>query len=170
MHGAAPPVAGGDTSGVTRRQSCTRGEQINGAHFLACGSPGRDRHHWRACGPLAAGRAIAETSRRLACANNLKQLGIAVASFNTANGQFPTGSVAKPYPGTPSFPQTFFRWSALTYLAPYFEQGNAVSTLDLSIPLYPPTPGGTFGSANAPGDRHGHSALALPERHSGGRR
>jgi prepilin-type N-terminal cleavage/methylation domain-containing protein/prepilin-type processing-associated H-X9-DG protein len=99
---------------------------------------------------LPAVQVARETSRRLACANNLKQLGIALASFNTANGQFPTGSVSKPYPGTPFFSQTFFRWSALTYLAPYFEQGNAVSTLDLSVPLYPPTPGSTFASVNAP--------------------
>ena len=76
---------------------------------------------------LPAVQVARETSRRLSCANNLKQLGIALAGFNTANGQFPTGSVAQPYPGNTSFPQTFFRWSALVYLAPYFEQGNAVS-------------------------------------------
>jgi prepilin-type N-terminal cleavage/methylation domain-containing protein len=84
-----------------------------------------------------------EASRRLSCANNLKQLGIALHDFHNANAQLPTGSVSKPFPpGSTTFPQSFYRWSAFVYMAPYFEQGNLVSTLDDSVPMYGP-PGAT---------------------------
>jgi len=79
-----------------------------------------------------------EAARRMSCANNLKQLGLAMHSFHSAHGQFPTGSVSKAYPdGSTTFTQTFFRWSALTFLAPYFEQGNATRAIDMTVPLYP---------------------------------
>ncbi|HEY1603450.1 MAG TPA: DUF1559 domain-containing protein [Pirellulales bacterium] len=78
-----------------------------------------------------------EAARRMSCENNFKQLGLALHDFESANGQFPTGSVAKAYPpGNLSFLQTFYRWSAFAYLAPYFEQGNLIGALDLTVPMY----------------------------------
>jgi prepilin-type N-terminal cleavage/methylation domain-containing protein/prepilin-type processing-associated H-X9-DG protein len=81
-----------------------------------------------------------EASRRSSCANNLKQLGIALQNFHNSNSQFPAGSISKQYAANPLSPYTYYRWSALAYLAPFFEQGNAVAAIDLSVPLYPPAP------------------------------
>ena len=93
---------------------------------------------------LPAVQAAREASRRLSCANNLKQLGIALHSFHAANGQLPNGSLSKEYPPgakvQQSQPFTWSRWSTFVYLAPHLEQGNAVAALDTSVPIYPQAP------------------------------
>jgi prepilin-type N-terminal cleavage/methylation domain-containing protein/prepilin-type processing-associated H-X9-DG protein len=77
---------------------------------------------------------------RTACANNLRQLGLAAHHHESARGHFPPGSVAKPFPADPQHVWTFFRWSALAALTPYLENTAVYDALDLSIPLY----GGNF--------------------------
>lgn len=80
-----------------------------------------------------------EAARRMSCQNNLKQLGLSAHNFESAWQRFPTGSESKPFPGAPSHPHNFYRWSALAHLTPYLEQSNAYNTIDLETPLYPPT-------------------------------
>ena len=46
------------------------------------------------------------------------------------------GAESKAWPEVPSNAWTFYRWSSLAHLAPFLEEGNAVATLDLSVPLY----------------------------------
>jgi len=88
-----------------------------------------------------------EAARRMHCANNLKQLGLALANFHESKGSFPSGSMAKENPLLPnSTPHTYFRWSALAQAAPYFEQGNLIGQLNMSLPLY--------GSNNLPIPEH----------------
>jgi prepilin-type N-terminal cleavage/methylation domain-containing protein/prepilin-type processing-associated H-X9-DG protein len=77
-----------------------------------------------------------ESARRASCTNNLRQLGVAAHHFHDAQGAFPVGAEAKEYPGHPSHPWTFYRWSALAHLAPYLEESSIYSALDLSKPLY----------------------------------
>ncbi len=85
---------------------------------------------------LPAVQAAREASRRMGCANNLKQLGLALHDFNDAVGHLPSGADAKPFPAAPTHPHNFYRWSALVHLLPYLEQSNTYNQLDLSLPLY----------------------------------
>lgn len=87
---------------------------------------------------IPAVQAAREVSRRMHCANNLKQLGLAMHTYETRNSRFPVGADAKPYAASPMHPYTFYRWSALAHLAPHFEQGNTVARLNLELPLYAP--------------------------------
>lgn len=73
---------------------------------------------------------------RTACANNLRQLGLAVHNYESSAGHFPAGSVAKELPTEPAAAWTFYRWSALAQLTPYLENTAAFDALDLSLPLY----------------------------------
>ncbi len=108
---------------------------------------------------IPAVQAAREAGRRMSCANNLKQLGLALHQFELRQRQFPAGSDSKPYDAKPNFEYTFYRWSALAYLAPYFEQGNAVNLLNLNVPLYNDYSMGA--SAVTPENRTG-VALVLP--------
>ncbi|WP_165233839.1 protein kinase domain-containing protein [Aquisphaera insulae] len=66
---------------------------------------------------LPAVQAAREASRRAQCANNLKQLGIALASYESAVRAYPFGSGGGGPKGT-----TVGRWSAQSQLLPYLEQ------------------------------------------------
>ena len=85
---------------------------------------------------LPAVQAAWESARRVACQNNLKQLGIALQHHESANGHFPTGSESHECPTAPLTPYGFYRWSALAHLLPYLENTAAYEALDLSLPLY----------------------------------
>lgn len=89
---------------------------------------------------LPAVNSVREAARRTQCLNNLRQIGIATVNFESARRVYPVGSEAKPYPGFPSYPHNFYRWSVLAHLTPYLEQSNAYNSLNLSVPLF--TPGG----------------------------
>jgi prepilin-type N-terminal cleavage/methylation domain-containing protein/prepilin-type processing-associated H-X9-DG protein len=85
---------------------------------------------------LPAVQAARESGRRTSCINNLRQLGLAAQNFHSARGAFPVGSEAQAYPGHPTHPWTFYRWSALAHLTPYLEESNAYNALNLDVPMY----------------------------------
>src|SRR5262245_52004372 len=63
-----------------------------------------------------------ENARRAKCLSNLKQLGLAFQHHGSTKEKFPPGLVAKPWPtGGPSYPHTYFHWSAFAHLLPYLE-------------------------------------------------
>lgn len=85
---------------------------------------------------LPAVQSARETSRRASCVNRMRQLGLATQNYLSAERQYPPGSVAKPTPGAPNTPWTFYRWSALATLTPYLENRAVRDALDLDQPLY----------------------------------
>ncbi|HTQ40014.1 MAG TPA: DUF1559 domain-containing protein [Pirellulales bacterium] len=93
---------------------------------------------------LPAVQSAREASRRSECANNLRQLGIAAHHYHAARGSLPSGFDSKADPGDPANAWTFYRWSALAHLAPYLEEKNAASLLNLEAPLYAPNADGVF--------------------------
>lgn len=85
---------------------------------------------------LPAVQAAREAARRISCANNMRQVALAMHNHESALGFLPPGSVAKEYPAVPNTPWTFYRWSALAMLSPYLENTAAYNLLDLEKPLY----------------------------------
>lgn len=77
-----------------------------------------------------------ESGRRTHCTNNLRQIGLAAASHESARGRFPIGSESRQWSERPDFPHQFFRWSVLAHLSPFYEQEALLRGLDLSVPLY----------------------------------
>jgi len=96
---------------------------------------------------LPAVQTVRESARRAKCANHLKQLALAAHNFESARGIFPVGAEAREFPGNPSHPHNFYRWSSLAHLTPFLEQANLYQQLDLSLPLFTP-PGFLISAAN----------------------
>src|ERR1700716_1217866 len=78
---------------------------------------------------LPAVQKVREAANRMKCANNLKQLGLAVHNYYDAQGYFP---VSLEY-------SSFSPWSHLAQLLPYIEQDNLYR--QANIPNGPTTNG-----------------------------
>ncbi|MDA1162281.1 MAG: DUF1559 domain-containing protein [Planctomycetota bacterium] len=87
-----------------------------------------------------------EAARRSQCANNLKQLALAMHNYESTYSCFPSGSLG-PMNGNSSFPTGWcdpslgcsvpwghFSWAAL--ILPYVEAGNLYEQIDFSVPAY----------------------------------
>src|SRR5262245_65776226 len=76
--------------------------------------------------PRPAVQSARESSRRTACLNNLKQLGVANQNFHDIFQRFPPGQLGpKPHPsssGYSSVIDSHQSMAAIPYLLPYFEQ------------------------------------------------
>ena len=77
-----------------------------------------------------------DSSRRTACINNLRQVGLANQNFESAKGHFPSGAISKEFSVAPWTPHNYYRWSALTQLLPFLENSKAHQAIDLDVPLY----------------------------------
>src|SRR5262245_41735963 len=69
---------------------------------------------------LPAVQKVREAANRMKCANNLKQAGLALHQFHDANGGFPPGEVAGPFPRLGVMTTTAH--GSWTFLLPYLEQ------------------------------------------------
>lgn len=73
---------------------------------------------------LPAVQAARESARRTQCANNLKQIGIAFHSYESAQQVFPYGTLDHDYEGADYDPAASYRmgWTWRTFILPYMEE------------------------------------------------
>ncbi len=87
---------------------------------------------------LPAVQSARESARRAQCTNNLKQIGLAVANYESTFKVYPFG---KGLTYTTSVPGAagYARWSGHSQLLAFIEQGNLYNSINFSLP--PETPG-----------------------------
>jgi prepilin-type N-terminal cleavage/methylation domain-containing protein/prepilin-type processing-associated H-X9-DG protein len=83
---------------------------------------------------LPAVQAAREAARRSQCTNNLKQVGLAVANYESANGAYPMAMYQSPAIGYGGPISTWYAGTtAFTALLPYFEQTTLSNAYNFSI-------------------------------------
>ena len=93
---------------------------------------------------LPAVQSAREAARRSQCLNNLKQIGIAIANYESSFKLYPFGKgMPYSYPGAAAYA----RWSSHSQLLMFIEQGNLFNSINFN--LAPETPG--MGSLAFPG-------------------
>jgi prepilin-type N-terminal cleavage/methylation domain-containing protein/prepilin-type processing-associated H-X9-DG protein len=86
---------------------------------------------------LPAVQAAREAARRAQCINNLKQIGLGIANYESAQGSFPMGAMNATFlnPFPPYKPcQTYFGHTWANYILPYMEEGNQYNAFNFGRP------------------------------------
>ena len=81
---------------------------------------------------LPAVQKVREAAARAKCQNNLKQIGLAMHNYHTANGAFPMGSSIAPQLDVPLQQSIWSAWSAQALMLPYMEKGSLYNSINFS--------------------------------------
>jgi prepilin-type N-terminal cleavage/methylation domain-containing protein/prepilin-type processing-associated H-X9-DG protein len=96
---------------------------------------------------LPAVQSAREAARRGQCLNNMKQIGIAIANYESSFKLYPPGKGLAYSPLAVPKAAGYARWSVLSQLLLFIEQGNLYNSINFNLP--PETPG--MGSVAFPG-------------------
>ena len=77
---------------------------------------------------LPAVQKVREAAARIKCANNLKQIGLALHNYESSNSRFPPAGI---YPANAAAGDA---WSVHTRILPYIEQANTFQQVDFTLP------------------------------------
>jgi prepilin-type N-terminal cleavage/methylation domain-containing protein/prepilin-type processing-associated H-X9-DG protein len=85
---------------------------------------------------LPAVQQVRESAARLKCANNLKQIGLALHNYEGANGCYPAGYVdGNTDPNSTPDNDVGPGWGWAAYLLPYLEQNNVFNQINFTQPI-----------------------------------
>src|SRR5438105_12778965 len=82
---------------------------------------------------LPAVQAAREAARRAQCINNLKQLGLAVANYESANGSYPASYGSAADTTLANQWSTWGSWSPTALLLPYLEQKPLYDAINFNV-------------------------------------
>ena len=88
---------------------------------------------------LPAVQSAREAARRSQCLNNLKQIGIAIANYESSFKLYPFGKGLVYSPLAVPGAAGYARWSVISQLLMFIEQGNLYNAINFNLP--PETPG-----------------------------
>jgi prepilin-type N-terminal cleavage/methylation domain-containing protein/prepilin-type processing-associated H-X9-DG protein len=83
---------------------------------------------------LPAVQAAREAARRAQCTNNLKQIGLAVYNYESANGSYPMGNITRSAAENPNCTGTYYGHTCMSYILPYIEGSAQYNAVNFSRP------------------------------------
>ena len=84
---------------------------------------------------LPAVQSAREAARRAQCVNNMKQIGLAIANYESAFGSYPTGCFGTS-PRDPSACTVSSQHTMFNLVLPYVESGNIFNSINFALPAF----------------------------------
>jgi prepilin-type N-terminal cleavage/methylation domain-containing protein/prepilin-type processing-associated H-X9-DG protein len=85
---------------------------------------------------LPAVQAAREAARRAQCVNNLKQMGLAIANYESSNASYPPGAINWLYPATDPMGVGQRGHTMFSFILPFMEQAQLANSINFAVPAF----------------------------------